>query len=146
MRFSSAMTKILPKLLILFSLLLSVLMIDFLNVSEAYARMNEDVIVEHLRLSVPSEKREAWLKAEKDSWEPWLAKKQGFLGRQLFWDDQNEQAVLLISWASREEWKSIPKSEIDQIQEDFEALAKDLTRDLKGNPFPLLFEGELLPQ
>ncbi len=108
--------------------------------------MNDGIIVEHLRLSVPLEKREAWLNAEKKSWEPWLAKKKGFLGRQLFWDDQNEEAVLLITWDSRENWKAIPKSEIEQIQENFEAIARETTGDRTGNPFPLQFEGELLPQ
>ncbi len=127
-------------------LFVGVWMFCVVNVVQAEAKMNEGVIIEHLRLRVPSQKREAWLKAEKGSWEPWLAEKKGFLGRQLFWDDQNEEAVLIISWESREQWKAIPQSEIDEIQENFESLAREGTGDLKGNPFPLQFEGQLFPQ
>ena len=41
-------------------------------------------IVEHLKLDVPKKFKNAWLKAEEGSWEPWLLKQDGFLGRQLF--------------------------------------------------------------
>ena len=141
-----AMRNLLNKFYRFLFFLLGVWMICVFCVEEAQAKMNQGVIIEHLRISVPAQNREAWLEAEKGSWEPWLARKKGFIGRQLFWDDQNEQAVLMISWASREKWKAIPQSEIDQIQEAFEALARKGTGDLTGNPFPLQFEGQLFPQ
>ena len=84
--------------------------------------------------------------AEKGSWEKWLLKQKGFLGRKLFWDPQREEATLLISWTSRDQWKSIPQSEINIVQKDFEKIALQGTRNESGNPFPILFEGELLPQ
>ncbi|ABX09256.1 TIGR03792 family protein [Prochlorococcus marinus] len=106
----------------------------------------EYMIVEYLRLRVPEEDREAWLIAEKKSWEPWLEKKDGFLGRQLFWDKQSEEGTVLISWSSRGDWKSIPKEEIEKVQGLFEELARGQTGKEFGNPFPIQFEGELLPQ
>ena len=103
-------------------------------------------IVEHIRLSVPAKDRSSWLIAEKKSWEPWLEKKEGFLGRDLFWDQKEEEAILLIRWSSRDTWKSIPQQEIDHVQELFEQISRDLTHKDIGNPFPIRFEGELLPQ
>jgi uncharacterized protein (TIGR03792 family) len=104
----------------------------------------EVAVVEHLRLKVPAEARLAWIEAEKGSWEPWLAQQDGFLDRQLLWDPTTEQATLLIRWASREQWKAIPKHDLEAVQEHFEQLARQATGSSRGNPFPLVFEGELL--
>ncbi|MFZ9621726.1 MAG: TIGR03792 family protein [Prochlorococcaceae cyanobacterium] len=101
-------------------------------------------VVEHLRVKVPAQARQAWLSAEQQSWEPWLKQQAGFLGRELLWDSQHEEGTLLIRWASREQWKAIPSAEIEAVQERFEQLAKDATGS-PDNPFPLVFEGELLP-
>ena len=109
-------------------------------------QQHQENVIEHLRIRVPNEFTQAWLLAEKGSWEPWLAQKNGFLGRQLLLDRKNEQATLLISWSSREQWKNIPQKEIENIQESFENIARKETGLDKGNPFPLLFEGELLLQ
>ena len=104
------------------------------------------VLVEHLRVKVPAEAVEAWIAAERGSWEPWLERQQGFLDRQLLWDPDREEGTLLIHWRSREAWQSIPQTEIDQVQQRFEALARAATGSEQGNPFPLVFEGQLLPQ
>ena len=102
-------------------------------------------VVEHLRVKVPAEARQAWLEAERGSWDPWLAQQPGFLGRELLWDGDREEGTLLIRWASREQWKQIPEAEIEAVQERFEQLARRATGENQGNPFPLLFEGELQP-
>ena len=103
-------------------------------------------VVEHLRLQVPQESREHWMVAERGSWEPWLNQQPGFLGRDLYWDPATEEGTLLIRWSSREAWKSISMAEVETVQERFETLAREQTGQLQGNPFPLVFEGELLPQ
>ena len=99
-------------------------------------------IVEELRLSVPSELKETWLKAEKTVWEPWLANQKGFMGRQIFWDKQKEEALILVSWESKKLWKSIPMSEVNLVQEKFEDNVKT-TLNVSQNPFELIYEGEL---
>ena len=106
----------------------------------------KDSIVEHLKLKVPKKFRNAWLKAEEGSWKPWLLKQDGFLGRQLFWDPKAEEATLLIGWQSRAIWKNISQSEINIVQQDFESIARKETGEINGNPFPLIFEGELNPE
>jgi len=103
-------------------------------------------IVEHLKLEVPKKFKNAWLKAEEGSWEPWLLKQDGFLGRQLFWDPKVEEATLLIGWESRAVWKNISQSEINLVQQNFEKIARKETGETSGNPFPLIFEGELNPE
>ena len=106
----------------------------------------KESVVEHLKLDVPKEFKNAWLKAEEGSWEPWLLKQDGFLGRQLFWDPKVEEATLLIGWESRTIWKNISQTEINQVQKDFEKIARKEIGEMSGNPFPLLFEGELTPE
>ena len=107
---------------------------------------NQKVVIEHLRLHVDEQNRQAWLDAEKGSWEQWLATKKGFLGRKLFWDPLREEATVMITWSSFSQWKEIPQGEIDAVQERFEQLAREGTGNETGNPFPLTYEGELLPQ
>ncbi len=102
-------------------------------------------VIEHLRIHVPSQGRKAWLDAERGSWEPWLASQDGFISRDLLWDPETEEGTLLIRWSSREAWKAIPVHEVEAVQERFEQLARQSTGYQKGNPFPLVFEGELLP-
>ncbi len=133
-------------------LLLGVLMLNTINVQEAYSTMttisseSDQIVIEYLRLHVDDHNKQAWLDAERGSWEPWLAQKRGFLGRKLFWDPLREEATVMITWASYSQWKSIPQGEIDAVQERFEKLALKATGMDSGNPFPLIFEGELLPQ
>lgn len=103
-------------------------------------------VIEHLRLSVPEQGREAWLEAERGSWEPWLEQQTGFLGRDLLWDPETEEGTLLIRWSSRQAWKAIPSEQVAEVQDRFELLAREamaLPQEM-DNPFPLVFEGELL--
>jgi uncharacterized protein (TIGR03792 family) len=101
-------------------------------------------VVEHIKLKVPEEARQAWLEAERQSWEPWLRRQKGFVSRELLWDSRTEEGTLLIRWASREQWQAIPETEIEAVQRRFEQLAKTATGS-SANPFPVVFEGELLP-
>ena len=110
--------------------------------------MAEQGVIEQLRLAVPASHREIWLQAESSSWQPWLEQQPGFEGRELFWDPQREEGLLLIRWSSREQWKAIPSEEVQQVQEVFEAQVNQaLNRDPGSTPlFPLLAEGELQAQ
>ena len=76
-----------------------------------------EMVIEELRLKVPAEVKAAWLNAEKEIWEPWLSSKDGFLGRQLFWDKEKEEALILVNWKSKKLWKSIPMSEVNVVQQ-----------------------------
>ena len=105
----------------------------------------DQIITEELRLKVPKEFRKAWLQAEKKVWDPWLSSKDGFLGRQLFWDKEREEALILVNWKSKKSWKNIPMSEVNVVQEKFEDNVKT-TLNVSKSPFQLIYEGELNKQ
>ena len=104
--------------------------------------MKENLIIEELRLRVPLQYKDNWLNAEKEVWEPWLANKKGFLGRDIFYNKEKEEALVLVKWANKSLWKSISVREVSEIQSIFEENVKN---DLKldRNPFELIDEGEL---
>ncbi len=102
----------------------------------------DSIITEELRLKVPSQFKEVWLQTEKKVWDPWLSSKDGFMGRQLFWDKEREEALILVTWKSKKLWKSISMSEVNVVQEKFQDNVKTAL-GLNENPFQLIYEGEL---
>ena len=101
-----------------------------------------NMVIEELRLKVPAGVKAAWLNAEKEIWDPLLSSQDGFLGRQLFWDKEKEEALILVNWKSKKLWKSIPMAEVNLIQQKFEDNIKTAL-NIKNNPFELIHEGEL---
>ena len=130
----------------LISLLIFISQNDFSNL-EALPMNNyqNEMVVEELRLKVPADTKTVWLNAEKKIWEPWLSSQDGFLGRQLFWDSENEEALILVNWQSKKLWKSIPMAEVILVQEKFEDNVKAVV-NVSKNPFELIYEGELNKQ
>tara|TARA_Y100001978_G_C23417795_1_gene302279 strand:+ start:59 stop:496 length:438 start_codon:yes stop_codon:yes gene_type:complete len=136
------------KLIKKFFVLLLIFIIFQSNYLNAFAlpmnKLNENIF-EELRLSVPLEYKETWLKAEEEVWEPWLSKQKGFLGRQIFYNEKKGEALLLVKWESRNLWKNISDSEVNKMQKIYE---ETVTRSLgiETNPFVFINESELLPQ
>ena len=104
--------------------------------------LQDEMVIEELRLKVPADAKAVWLNAEKEIWDPWLSSQDGFLGRQLFWDKEKEEALILVNWKSKKLWKSIPISEVNVVQEKFEDNVKTAL-NVGENPFELIYEGEL---
>ncbi len=102
----------------------------------------DETVVEELRIRVPAHAKEEWLIAEKQIWDPWLSSQDGFLGRQLFWNKEKEEALILVNWKSKKLWKSIPMSEVNEIQQKFEDNVMSAL-NVSQNPFELIYEGEL---
>ena len=102
-------------------------------------------VTEELRLKIPSEFKKVWLQAEKEVWEPWLSIQDGFLGRQIFWDKEKEEALILVNWENKKLWKSISMNEVNEVQEKFEENVKT-SLNTNVNPFELIYEGELVKQ
>ena len=119
------------------------------NVSHLNAspmNQNKDLlIIEELRLNVPAKYKKVWLKAEKQIWEPWLAQQDGFLGRQIFYNEEKEEALLLVKWENKKLWKNIAVEEVNRVQNIFDENIKE-TLNLSKNPFELSYEGELFNQ
>ena len=119
-----------------------------LNVSNAFAlqmdKLNEN-IVEELRLSVPLKYKETWLKAEEEVWEPWLSKQDGYLGRQIFYNQKTGEALLLVKWKNRNLWKNISEEEVNKMQKIYEGTVTS-SLGVETNPFQFIYEGELFEQ
>ena len=131
-----------------FFVLLLILIIFQTNSKYAFARqMNKsnEIIVEELRLSVPLKYKETWLNAEEEIWEPWLLKQDGFLGRQIFYNQKTGEALLLVKWKNRNLWKNISDEEVNKMQRIYEETVNS-SLGVKTNPFEFIYEGELFEQ
>ena len=106
---------------------------------------NQISVTEELRLNIPAKYKKVWLEAEKQIWEPWLANQEGFLGRQIFYNEEQQQALILVNWETRQLWKSISSEQVKKIQDIFE---RDInsTLNLSKYPFELIYEGEIYSQ
>ncbi len=104
-----------------------------------------NLVTEELRLKIPFEYKQSWLNAEKKIWEPWLSKQEGYLGRQLFWDKEREEGLILVNWKNKKAWKEISMDEVNQVQKKFEENVKE-SLNLNDNPFKLVYEGEIYKQ
>ena len=141
------MNFICPKMNFYLSLVVCLLFIIFninpekLNALDMNTLQNE-LVTEELRLKVPADMRDVWLNAEKNIWEPWLSNQDGFMGRQIFWDKEKEEALILVNWKNKKLWKNIPMSEVNKVQEKFENNVKTSLNVIE-NPFELIYEGEL---
>ena len=128
--------------------LISIIFIFQLNPKMVKANMNSyqsEIVIEELRLIVPADLKASWLKAEKKIWEPWLSSQDGYLGRQIYWDKEKEEALILVTWKSKKLWKSISMTEVNEVQEKFEDNVKN-SLNVSENPFKLIYEGELNKQ
>ena len=108
-------------------------------------KINDSVVIEELRLNVPSKFREVWLQAEREVWEPWLNNQNGFLGRQIFWNQDKEEALILVNWKNKKLWKSISKEEVEKIQDKFDEKVK-IFLNAQTNPFEITYSGEIYKQ
>jgi len=138
-------TKEIKSFLFLFIFLLVFLSSSLSLKADSMDNYQNTPITEELRLKVPSKFKEVWLKAEKNVWDPWLSMKEGFLGRQIFWDKEKEEALILVNWKNKKLWKSIPMQEVNEIQYKFEENVQRYL-NINENPFKLIYEGELQKQ
>jgi uncharacterized protein (TIGR03792 family) len=78
------------------------------------------VIIELLRVKVPPEQREQYIQKDTEIWTAALARYPGFLGKEV-WINSNDtgEIILVVQWATREEWKAIPQAELDVIDQKF---------------------------
>ena len=132
----------------MFFALLLIIIVFYSNSSNAFDfPMNkiDENIIEELRLNVPNKYKETWIKAEEEIWEPWLSKQDGFLGRQIFYNQKKGEALLLVKWKNRNLWKNISDEEVNNIQKIYEE--KVITSlGVETNPFEFIYEGELFEQ
>ena len=129
--------------LILICLIVLIFQSDISNLKAlTMDNFQDEMVTEELRLKVPANAKAVWLNAEKEIWDPWLSSQDGYIGRQLFWDREKEEALILLNWESKKLWKSIPMKEVNIVQKKFEDNVKTAL-NVSKNPFELIYEGEL---
>jgi len=73
------------------------------------------MIIEWLRFKVPPEKLEAFILGDEEVWTAGIKKFPGFLGKEILVDSVENEVVRLIRWETREQWKSVLQSTIDEL-------------------------------
>ena len=137
--------KFLIKKFFVLLLISTIFQLNFTNASALSMNKSSENIVEELRLRVPLKYRETWLKAEEEVWEPWLSKQDGFLGRQIFYNQKTGEALLLVKWENRNLWKNISDEEVNKMQKIYEETVTS-SLGVETNPFEFIYEGELFEQ
>jgi uncharacterized protein (TIGR03792 family) len=71
-------------------------------------------------MKVNPELREKFIQADEKVWTARLAQYPGFAGKEV-WIDPNraDEVVLVIRWADRESWKSIPVEQLNETEQQF---------------------------
>jgi uncharacterized protein (TIGR03792 family) len=73
------------------------------------------MIIEWLRFKVPPEKWEAFIQRDEEVWTAGLKNFPGYLGKEIWVDSVENEVVMLIRWETREQWKSVLQSTIDEL-------------------------------
>ena len=73
------------------------------------------MVIEWLRFKVPHEKWEEFIQRDEEVWTAGLRSFRGFLGKETWVDLVENEVVMLIRWETRELWKSVPQSLIDEL-------------------------------
>ena len=77
--------------------------------------MGNNMVIEWLRFKVPHEKWEEFIQRDEEVWTAGLRSFRGFLGKETWVDPVENEVVMLIRWETRELWKSVPQSLIDEL-------------------------------
>ncbi|WP_414545590.1 TIGR03792 family protein [Nostoc sp. CCY0012] len=78
------------------------------------------MVIELLKFKVAPEQREHYIQQDAEIWTTALAKYPGFLGKEV-WINPNDptELILIVRWATREQWKAIPVEDLQAIEAQF---------------------------
>lgn len=93
------------------------------------------MVIELLKFQVPREARANYIQKDSEIWTTTLAKYPGFLGKEV-WTNPNDptELILIIRWATREQWQAIPG-------EDLQIIAAKFTQSM-GETYPIVESAE----
>lgn len=78
------------------------------------------VVIELLKVKVTPELREQYLQKDAEIWTQALAGCPGFLGKEVWLNPKEPtEVILIIRWASREQWKSISLKLLNAVEQQF---------------------------
>jgi uncharacterized protein (TIGR03792 family) len=80
------------------------------------------MVIEWLRFQVPEAWHDRFLQADAAIWTGFLQTCPGYLGKQVWRSpEQRHELILVIQWATREQWKAIAPEILAQVAAAFEA-------------------------
>ncbi|MBE9126622.1 MULTISPECIES: TIGR03792 family protein [unclassified Coleofasciculus] len=79
------------------------------------------MVIEWLKIRVSPELRENFIQKDSEIWNSMLASCPGFVSKEV-WIDPGVpgELVLVIRWASREQWKSISLERLTKVEQQFD--------------------------
>ncbi|MEM9979557.1 MAG: TIGR03792 family protein [Cyanobacteria bacterium P01_D01_bin.2] len=80
------------------------------------------MVIEWLKFKVDPTQRSRYLAIDEQIWTSALETYPGFLDKTTWLDPaHDDEVIFVIAWATREQWKAIPESELEQINQRFDA-------------------------
>lgn len=78
------------------------------------------MVIELLKFQVPPEVQATYIQKDREIWTTTLAEYPGFLGKEV-WTNPNDptEVILIIRWATREQWQAIPPEDLQRIDAKF---------------------------
>ncbi|MGQ4648584.1 TIGR03792 family protein [Lyngbya aestuarii] len=78
------------------------------------------MVIEWLKLRVSPERREEFIQLDAEIWTATLSSCPGFLGKEVWVNPiASMEVVLVIRWASRQQWKAVPPELLAETEQRF---------------------------
>ncbi|MBI1415802.1 MAG: TIGR03792 family protein [Limimaricola sp.] len=80
------------------------------------------MVIEHLTVRVPLSLQAAYLANDAAIWTATLAAQPGFISKETWRDAATPEMLhLIIRWASRDQWKAVPRATLEATESAFAA-------------------------
>jgi uncharacterized protein (TIGR03792 family) len=76
------------------------------------------MVIEMLRVMLKSEEVDRYVQLDAEIWTPVLSACKGFLGKEV-WSNPDGEIMVVVRWATREEWKAIPHDLLEATAQAF---------------------------
>lgn len=98
------------------------------------ANSTESPAVEWLKFQVPSQQQARFIEQDAAIWTPVLSSYPGFQRKEIWSNpDRPDELVIVIHWASMEQWQAIPKDVLNRTTQQFhQAMATEYTPESMG--------------
>jgi uncharacterized protein (TIGR03792 family) len=80
------------------------------------------MVIEWLRFKVKPEAREKFIQIDAEIWTEFLTRQDGHLGKEIWISpDAGDEVIAISQWRTREQWKAIEQSFLDETEAKFKA-------------------------
>ncbi|MCU0547916.1 MAG: TIGR03792 family protein [Leptolyngbya sp. Prado105] len=78
------------------------------------------MVIEWLKVKVPIELRETYIQKDTEIWTATLSAYPGYVGKEIWFNpDDESELIMVIHWETKEAWKSVPASVLEQTEQRF---------------------------